>query len=143
MNSASTNFPGQPRAGADTRPFVEVNPLADSRQPGHPGWLRVDPGQLERFADELDSLIVLLERILAKEEDAAVFRSPSLDPATLRTQAHLAGDAHATPDTPVGSIRLVIDELTRQVEAARLAARDYQVHEDSAAATFQQIGERE
>jgi hypothetical protein len=117
--------------------------MADSPQPARTGWLQADPDQLDRFADELDELIVSLERIRAKAADAALFLSPSLDPATVRATRHLAQDAHDLPDTPTPAkaISMIIKDLAAQATAARLAARDYRAHEDEGARQFRRAGE--
>jgi hypothetical protein len=116
--------------------------MAENPQSSRPGWLQADPDQLDRFADELDRLIVLLERIRNKEADAAMFRSPSLDPATVRATDHLAGDAHDVPNTPARAVSMAIDDLTQQARAARWAARDYRTAEHEAVERIRGAGEQ-
>jgi hypothetical protein len=115
--------------------------MADSPRPAGTGWLQADPDQLDRFADELNQLIDILERIQAKEADAALFRSPSVDPATIRATDRLAADAHDLPGTPARSLAIAIDDLTKQVRAARLAAGDYRSHEEESARSIRKAGE--
>jgi hypothetical protein len=116
--------------------------MSKNPQPSGPGWLQADPEKLVRFADELDELIVALEHIRAKEADAASFRSPSTDPATIRTTNLLAGDAYDMPNTAARSIAAVIRDLTQQVCAARLAARDYQAVEQESVQRLRKAGEQ-
>jgi hypothetical protein len=116
--------------------------MAENAQPSGHGWLRADPDKLVRFADELDEIIAALEHIRAKEADAASFRSPSTDPATMRTTHLLAGDAYDMPNTAAGSIAAVIRDLTQQVRAARLAARDYQAVEQESVQRLNKAGEQ-
>jgi hypothetical protein len=115
--------------------MVEMSPAS------RPIWLRADPDQLDRFARELEDLIALLERIRAKAADAAVFQSPSLDPASIRVTEQLAGDALNEPDTPAGKISTAISDLTGQVRAARLAAREYRTTEQDAVERMRRVGE--
>jgi hypothetical protein len=103
----------------------EVTGVAENTQPSSPGRLQADPEKLTRFAADLDDLIVMLERVRTKESDAALFRSPSLDPVTRWATDSLAGDAAENVNTPVGVVASIIKQLTEQVEAAKLAARDY------------------
>jgi hypothetical protein len=66
------------------------------------GWLRADPGLLERFADELDHLVGELCRV----------RPPQTGPPPVRVAT-----CH---DPPAGTI----EELRTQAAAARAAAHD-------------------
>jgi hypothetical protein len=116
--------------------------MADRTEQTRGGWLQADPDQLDRFADDLDELIVFLERVRDKAGDAASFLAPSMDPATIRTTQHLAADAHGLADrpTPVGVIAAAIDDLVKQVMAARLAARDYRAHQEESVGRFGTAG---
>lgn len=93
------------------------------------GWLWANPGQLERFADDVDELVGILELLRSRQVDAASFRSPSTDPATVRAATQLAEDGHDRPGTPVHAVTTIIEDLRQQVAAARLAARDHRARE--------------
>jgi hypothetical protein len=95
------------------------------------GWLWADPDLLERFADGVDELIKCLESLRTRQSDAAWFRSPSTDPATLRVTARLAEDGYDFDGTPMHAITTVIEDLRQQVLAARLAARDHRAREQA------------
>lgn len=105
-------------------------------------WLRADPDQLNRFAAELDELAGELARIRTWLSDIASFTSPSTDPATLRAAAELAEDGHDRPGTPVNAVARVIDDMLRQAQIARLAARDYRDVESQAVSTLRAAGEQ-
>jgi hypothetical protein len=104
-------------------------------------WFSSDPDALERFAREVEDLIEALKRTRSKAADAAIFRSPSSDPASQRIARQLAGDAHDVDGTPVRAISVVIRDLESQVVAARLAARDYRLAEQEAERRFRESGE--
>ena len=115
---------------------LDANPSSATR-----GWLWVNPERLERFAADVEQLITRLEALRVRQADAAWFRSPSTDPATLAVTARLAEDGYDFDGTPVHAVARVIDDLRQQVVAARLAARDYDAGEQSAIEYMDKTGE--
>jgi hypothetical protein len=105
------------------------------------GWLRADPGLLDRFADEIDDLAEALERLRARQSDMASFQSPSTDPATVRATAGLAEDGHDRAGTPVHAVSRTIDDLRKQAVAARLAARDHRAGERAITEDLRRAGD--
>lgn len=116
--------------------------MADHPRPSRCGSLQAHTDQFDRFAEEIDELIVLLERIRTQESNAALFRAPSTDPATVRAAAHLAQDGHDLPGTPVRAISTAIEDLRKQAIAARLAARDYRAADQAAIEDLHRIKEQ-
>ncbi|MGB3440535.1 MAG: hypothetical protein WBA97_17445 [Actinophytocola sp.] len=119
---------------ADQKPDPDPTPAAG-------GWLWVDPERLEKFADGVEELIPRLEALRTSQSDAAWFRGPSTDPATMNASARLAEDGYDVDGTPVRAIAKVINDLRQQVIAARLAARDHRANEQAAVEAAHAVAE--